>query len=335
MAFGWQVVGSLPSDLTSNELICHRGRLYVIGCHDFGFAVSDNVSSQAFSFKIQGDGSLSQAVVSPGNIRGSILFGSGAAAKGDYLYVVGGETLGGYQNLLSVSRLGPDGSVIPLPALNAIMPSNGDGEATIIGEYLYAFTTDGTGNTSSIYSSHLDPNGGFGPFQKLGDGLFQLTPGTLHPKFCSWGNYLYVVGGADVVGQIATTKISSVRVEPTAGALAAGWKYVGDMPVTRFRHSADTNKNTGVLVVVGGTIQQSGPRINTPNCETYLLQPDGTVLPGQALPPLPTKITAPARNAMVAVDSDSGWVYALAGQGTSVIDPLIYAIKIGPNGQAL
>jgi hypothetical protein len=337
MAFGWQVVGSLPTDLTPNSFFFHRGFLYAMGVHDFSFSAVDNVTSQCFAFKAQGDGGLGRPVISGGCVLNATLFAMGVAATGDYAYCMGGEMLAGanYQNNASVVRLNADGSAAFLPQLATIFPTIGDGECAIIGNYLYAYTTDGNGNTSVVYSSKLDPNGGFGPFVKLGDGTFQVSPGAQHPKLMSWGNYLFCAGGADLVASATITKISSARVDPTSGSLATGWKYVGDMSLPRFRHGAAINQNTGVMIIVGGTTHQPAARVNTPNCETFLCQNDGTVVPGFALPPLPTGIAAPARNAMVAFNSDTGWAYAVAGQGSAVIDPTIYAIRIGANGQAI
>jgi hypothetical protein len=182
--------------------------LYLIGGETGGIVgdlerVSLNVSGQ-----ITGPSSVAAALIVP---RAELT----ATVIGPYLYVIGGSTTSA--NTIERATIRADGTLDPfvtVPDVALVTPRRSH-IAAVIGAYLYVVGgTGAAGPLSTIERAAIRPDGSLGPFANS-NALSGVR--TTHSAVVL-GNYLYLLGGADSSGPLASLERIAINPDGTLGA---------------------------------------------------------------------------------------------------------------------
>jgi N-acetylneuraminic acid mutarotase len=276
--------------------------LYVMGGWDNGGELS-SVERAA----INPDGTLGNfstvAGVSLGTARGHHT----STVIGNHLYVVGGETAWSNSLLKSVERatINADGTLgnFSTVAGVSLVTARGHHTSEMVGNYLYILGGYGLNGSSGSYVSSVEraainPDGALGGLSTLAS----VSLATARTSVASTviGNYLYVMGGANVGGYLTSVERAPINADGTLGTFTA----VGTMTTPRSGLASAVIGN--YLYILGG---YNG--VGLTSVERAPINSDGTL---GAFTAVGTMTTPRQSHSCVVIDS---YLYVLGGGNNS------------------
>jgi hypothetical protein len=301
-----------------------RDKVYLIG----GLDSNGSFSTQIEEATINGDGSIGAFAV-PATITTSLQADravAGIVQLGTQIFILGGASStavggnGNPSNSIERATLNTDGSLGSFTLLPITMKAGRLGQPLIIGNYLY-YAAAGGDQSDVVERSSIIATGSLGAFADTGR---TVTPARVQMATAVVGNGLYIIGGAAGGTTFPTIQRAQIDPDGTLGNfvnIVAG-KQIPDL--LHERSGAATAVIERTVYVCGGT-NSSGRRTD---CESFRVEPDGTVNLQPTPPPMTTKragfnVAALGKN-LYAIGGDLG--------GWSTVERIPLDVNQRPNG---
>ncbi len=235
---------------------------------------------------------------------GANLDGAATAVIGDRLYVIGGETAGTATSAIEVATINADGTLGPFSAYgNTLIDQRSGATTTLIGNTLYVVggISESGMVLQTIEAATVMPDGSLAEFTAAPS----LTTKRYGHTTQVIGNLLYVIGGHDESGGLATIETSTIGSEGVLGPFSPAGSLPGDP-----RYGATSVVVGTTLYVLGG---QSSPTLAFDSFVQAPINGDGTL--GSFTMPTTTHMTAKRVGATSA--ALNGKLYVIGGAVTA------------------
>ncbi|MGH7241602.1 MAG: Kelch repeat-containing protein, partial [Candidatus Saccharimonadales bacterium] len=242
----WNAGGSISSGRFDPGSIAVNGFLYVMGgCINYSLVLGcTNITSATTQAPINSDGSL--GTWTTGTALPESLWGFNTVATGGYVYLIGGCNAAtcGYITTVRSALLctGTNNGVAgcgvtagTFGTWNNSLPALGTARfgpaSTVSNGYLYV--TGGSNNVGTsafndVQSAQILPSGGLGSWNSVGSGSTFTTARFGH-SVVAYGNYLYLMGGANGAASIWYSDVQMAQVQ--ANGQLGTWQSTASMPV--------------------------------------------------------------------------------------------------------
>lgn len=250
---------------------------------------------------INADGSLQKLAAVPGVSLITARRGASAQRVRDRLYVIGGYR---DEALASVEHADATGGALGAFATDAaaLVTARYGHASAVIGHYVYVLGGQASGVLASVERAEIRADGTLGPFAALRDRSL-TTPRRGHVAVVI-GGYLYVLGGADSNGLLASIERAPIAADGTLGAFEAVSGKLLD-PRADFAAMAVGK----ALYVIGG----AGARFSLGTVERAPIASDGSLGAFAAL----TTLSRPRQGHTLAVAGNT--LHVLGGSDASGI----------------
>ncbi len=317
----WNTLNTLPVVNRASAAAAYNGYLYIFG--GAGNVTGGAKTSTVYSAPINGNGTIGTWATL--NTMPAITIFHSINAYNGYFFLVGGSPDGsGYVSTVYSVPAKADGTIGTWSTLNPLPQVLGQHTANIANGYLYIVGGDnGSSKVSTVYSASLKADGTIGSWATLNT---LPTVRYQHSSVISNG-YLVVIGGHD--GSAVLSTVYSTPVQSNALAFNAGSQSSGNLLDVwnngSSKFSVDIN---GIATTASGlTIN---PASTTPSAQ-FASSIQGITAGSTGT--YQTVTNLPARNYGAMVTSYNGYVYVVAGHGTSTtVFSTVYSSKVNADG---